>query len=1113
MKIQSQVFQAGLVGEKELALMQAVNQGLSFLLQNEDTEYVLERAFQVVCEAMECDGMYLFDYTHIETDKIISRVCFGLQRQEGGWRQMEKETIAFPLETDTVRQRVGAMMQHGTTTVARTEDTPAALRRLLEKMDVGSYLSFRIVMDGKIWGGISFVSRSQDTDWANNRREFLLPFVSNLGNFLERKRAERALREQQDYLRQIIDSSPNPIYAKNERGAFTLVNKAMATLHRTTPAEMEGKSIFEFHPDTAAMEKARQEDVQIIKDGKPRLDMLREVPSPSGKKRYVQISKVPIIRKNGGEAEIFTTITDITDIKKTKDRLQEERNFSESITSTIPDWILLVDFENRRFTYHNLSFPILGFRENEVSSLFDLLVGRLHPEDRGQSEKFTQRLERFTGEEIAEKHFRLQHKDGRWVHFYERAKVFSRHPDGRLKEYLAVVQDVTANVESQQRLAASEQRYRDFIEYSYDGIYYIEFEQPIPTHLPMEVQLERYYRDGFISECNKAFARMYGRESPAELVGWRTREIHFSEYFESNRASVQRFFENGYKSVNTETIEYRKSGEPIYLINHAIGNAENGLLCGIWGTQQDITERRLAEDALKRSEQRYRNFIRYSYDGIYYLKFEQPIPLDIPDEEQVDMYYQYGYIEECNAAFARMYGVDDPGELVGLRVYDAHKGAYFEQNRRATLEFVQSNFQVANSESREPGANGEILYLLNHAIGDIKDGKVWGVWGTQQDITERRKAEQALRESQRILQGIVNALPDLKFRINRAGIFLDYYESENENETPLVPPLEFIGKRLSEVLPEHISEIGLQAIQQALQHKDIQLFEYTLPTENELLHYEGRVSPISDDEVIMAVRNISESKRAKNELQKKLEELDEKNQELRQYIESNFQLENFAYIASHDLREPVRNMHNFAQILQRNYSAQLDEKGQRHLQFMMDSALRMNALIEDLLEYSRISSEEVQYEQIELERLLNVIAGDIHQLIRHKEAEIFIGQMPETIRGSRTQIKQLFQNLLTNAIKFHREGVPPVIRLQCIRHDDHWLFEVRDNGLGIPLEKQEEVFQLFKRLHKTRDTQGTGIGLAICQRIVEHHQGKIWVESEPNSGSAFYFTIRKEPMR
>lgn len=950
--------------QNNVHLLQAVNEALIYLLQNNDLEQVLTQAFTTICEAIGCDGAYLFDYANIESDKMVTHLFFGLRLEEDQWQQITPRIFESPLETSEVKARLHAMMEQNATTIVLVENTPPQLRELLKNMDVASYLSFSVTIDEKIWGGISFVSRADTIDWAMNKRQPLMPFVSSLSNYIERKKTEQALKEQRDYLEQIINSSPNPIYAKNERGEFTLVNLAMAKLHGKKPAAMVGESIFKFHEDKNAMKEALREDLEILKEGKPRLDMRRALPNPNGELRYLQISKVPIFRKNGSPNEVFTTITDITDIKKIEDNLREERNFSHSITSTIPDWVILVDLENKRFSYSNLTYPLLGYTQSEQTNFFHFLLDKLHPSDVHLSQNFKESLDQIADHEIIEKHFRLQHKDGHWLHFYERARVFSRHPDGRMKEYLAIIQEVTEDLEAKQELAESKQRYK--------------------------------------------------------------------------------------------------------------------------------------------------NFIKHSFDGIYYLKFDTPIPLDIPAEDQVEMYYKYGYVAECNAAFAKMYGVEDPTQLIGFRVHDVHKGEHFEHNRLETLSLIKKGYRIADSETREPDQDGNTVYLLNHAIGDIKDGKVHGIWGTQQNITKRRKVEQDLKESKSVLQGIINALPDFKFRINKDGFFKDYYPSENEQEEPLAFPEYFIGKKMADILPPHIVEIGMHAINISLQHRGIEVFEYGLSIEGTLNYYEGRVAPINEEEVILVVRNISDRKYAEEELQKKIKELDLKNQELVQYIESNFQLENFAYIASHDLREPVRTIHNFAQMLQRNYSDLLDEKGKRHLNFIINGADHMNRLILDLLEYAKISSEKIQFEAIDIVKMLHIIMNDIGSIFEEKKAEIYVGNLPEYINADRTRLRQLLQNLLTNAIKFHKPGVAPQISIQAIDDHPYWLFEVKDNGSGIPKEKHEEIFQLFKKLSKDDQYPGTGIGLAICQRIVEHHGGKIWVESEPEVGSAFYFTIKKQ---
>ena len=244
-------------------------------------------------------------------------------------------------------------------------------------------------------------------------------------------------------------------------------------------------------------------------------------------------------------------------------------------------------------------------------------------------------------------------------------------------------------------------------------------------------------------------------------------------------------------------------------------------------------------------------------------------------------------------------------------------------------------------------------------------------------------------------------------------------------------------------------------------------------------------------------------------MQEKLRELDEKNKQLTQYIESNFQLENFAYIASHDLREPVRTVHSFAQLLKKRYWHQLDEDGKKCLDFIIYGSENMNRLIDDLLTYSRVSSEEHKTETFKITTLLKDVISGLTRFIKEKGASITFYDLPLQIQGNPTTIKQLFQNLLINAIKFHHPDKPPVIGVSGIDYGNYWLFEVKDNGIGIPKDMNEKIFQLFKKIHYVKEQQGTGIGLAISKRIVEQHGGEIWVESSAENGSSFYFTLQK----
>lgn len=538
---------------QEYQVLKAVNEALTNLLSSANLEEALEHSFRTICKAIGCDGAYLFDYHVLEDDKIISKSCFGIRREKNEWKTLDPDFFEFPLETDLVKTRVQSMLEENTTTIGRRKDCPPKLNDLLASLSVESYLTFRIVIDDSVWGGISFISYKTSVDWALERHHLLVPFVSSVGNYLTRKRTERELIAQRDYLRQVIDSNPNPVYAINQAGSFTMINRAMAKELKFSPEELIGKSIFSIGSDQVVAKQIHEEALDILKSQKPKLDMLREIMDLQGNSRLWQVSKIPIQELDGGMNEVLTVVTDLTPLRQTEQQLLLEKRLSESITSIIPDIILIVDLEQRIFTYNNIACndDIIGFERREIGDLFEFLNSRLHPEDRNISTGFLEDINKASPHDVIEKYFRLQHKAGHWVYFYERAKVFSRHPDGRIKEYLAILQDITEHVKAQRNLKKSEERYRNFINHSFDGIYYLRFEEAIPLHLPIKDQVNYYYKYGYIEECNQSFARMYGAENPGEVEGLRVLDAHGGDFFEYNKQSTYNFIKNNYRLINS----------------------------------------------------------------------------------------------------------------------------------------------------------------------------------------------------------------------------------------------------------------------------------------------------------------------------------------------------------------------------------------------------------------------------------------------------------------------------------------------------------------------------------------------------------------------------------
>lgn len=221
---------------------------------------------------------------------------------------------------------------------------------------------------------------------------------------------------------------------------------------------------------------------------------------------------------------------------------------------------------------------------------------------------------------------------------------------------------------------------------------------------------------------------------------------------------------------------------------------------------------------------------------------------------------------------------------------------------------------------------------------------------------------------------------------------------------------------------------------------------------------------------------------------------------------SNKQLEQFAYVASHDLKEPLRMVSSFVQLLEKRYKGKLDEKADKYINYAVDGALRMQRLIDDLLSYSRINNNNIDFKLIDTNKILKNVILSISKLIDVNSAQITFDNLPKII-GDETQIGRLFQNLLTNAIKFKREEVDPKVHISVKKENSNYIFSVKDNGIGIDNEYKEKIFVIFQRLHGKGEYEGTGIGLSVVKRILSLHNGKIWFDSEIGDGTTFYFSI------
>ena len=395
--------------------------------------------------------------------------------------------------------------------------------------------------------------------------------------------------------------------------------------------------------------------------------------------------------------------------------------------------------------------------------------------------------------------------------------------------------------------------------------------------------------------------------------------------------------------------------------------------------------------------------------------------------------------------------------------------------------------------STEPNRYSERDLVLTERIGS----QIAGAIANSQLYAERERAEEALREAEEKYRTLVENANDAII-VLQEGVTV--YRNPVFAELLGYSVAETAGRKfLDNVAPEDRDRVrgyyeSRLKGEDAPEQYEVRLItrdqrRLTMEVKPRVIEYEGKPA------TIVVMRDITERKRAEEALKRTAAELER----------SNAELEQFAYVASHDLQEPLRMVSSYTQLLARRYRGQLDSDADDFIAFAVDGAERMQALIRDLLAYSRVGSQGSSPAPTSLDEVFDRAVANLHAAIKESGAEVTRGPLP-TLSVDASQLTQLFQNLIGNALKFRRE-VEPRVHVAAEVGEEATTFSVSDNGIGIEAEYLERIFEIFQRLHTRDEYPGTGIGLAICRRIVDHHQGRIWVESEPGVGTTFYFTV------
>lgn len=783
--------------------------------------------------------------------------------------------------------------------------------------------------------------------------------------------------------------------------------------------------------------------------------------------RWIENKITPTFDKTGRLIQIDGIASDISERKRIKKQLEESVSILEATIESTADGILLTDF-NGKITRFNKKFVELSRIPQEILDMQDdekaigfILDQLLNPEE------FLSKVKELYVKQHEISFDILKFKDGRTFERYSQPQLINGNCVGRAWSF----RDITDRKKAEDKIKESELRYRNLIEQASDAICIADG--------AMKFMDVNSYACGFLG---------YTKEEALQLS---VTDVLFIEDLAANPFKFDDVQPD--EIIRNERRFKRKDGASVTMeVSTRLTEDGRFIMFG-----HDVSQRKKSEEALKESEKRLRQII----DLVPHFIFAKDAK---------------GKFILANEAVATAYGTTVEN-LIGKNDAD------FNTEKEEVEHFINEDLEIINSgtakyniEETITDATGNTRVLSTTKIPYTSTGlDTAGVLGVSVDVSENKKAEAVLKENEGQLT-VASQIAKLGYWefdvIKNLFKFNDQFYSifkttAEEVGGYIMSPERYAGLF---VHPDDVPML-MKLTAEAIKSPDP---NYTRQIEHRIKYSNGETGHMAFRFFIVkneagrtiktfgAMQDITERKKGEETLRTSEINLEIKNRQLK---EKNIELEQFAYIASHDLQEPLRTISGFVELLRKQYEGKFDQRADKYLTYIFEASDRMRVLIKDLLDYSRIGNEK-ELEQVDCDKILHNVLADLGIAINESGADIQYELLP-TINGYATEIKQLFQNLITNAIKFRKKGTTPDINISVQKDQENWEFAFKDNGIGIEEKYNEKIFLIFQRLHNNKEYSGSGIGLSYCKKIVDLHKGKIWLKSEPGKGSTFYFTI------